>query len=98
MPLAAGSRLGHYEIVSAIGAGGMGEVYRSLEDLSTRVFASTEGPSIPFWSPDSRSVAFLIQGTLKRLDLSDVGLDDRLMAVPVHVSADGTRLACGRNP
>jgi serine/threonine protein kinase len=29
MTLAVGTRLEHYEIVSAIGAGGMGEVYRA---------------------------------------------------------------------
>jgi serine/threonine protein kinase len=31
MTLAAGARLGPYEIVSAIGAGGMGEVYRARD-------------------------------------------------------------------
>src|ERR671910_1304045 len=31
MALTPGTRLGHYEIVSAIGAGGMGEVYRARD-------------------------------------------------------------------
>jgi serine/threonine protein kinase len=32
MTVSAGSRLGSYEILSALGAGGMGEVYRALHD------------------------------------------------------------------
>jgi non-specific serine/threonine protein kinase len=39
MSLAAGSRLGPYEIVSAIGAGGMGEVYRARDTRLDRLVA-----------------------------------------------------------
>src|SRR5215467_13584478 len=39
MPLAAGSRLGHYEIVAAIGAGGMGEVYKARDTRLDRPVA-----------------------------------------------------------
>jgi len=31
MSLQAGTRLGHYEVISSLGAGGMGEVYRARD-------------------------------------------------------------------
>ena len=39
MPLAAGSRLGHYEIAELIGKGGMGEVYRARDSKLNRFVA-----------------------------------------------------------
>ena len=39
MTLTAGSRLGPYEILSAIGAGGMGEVYRARDTRLERTVA-----------------------------------------------------------
>ena len=39
MSLAAGTRLGPYEILAAIGAGGMGEVYRATDSNLKRAVA-----------------------------------------------------------
>jgi eukaryotic-like serine/threonine-protein kinase len=39
MPLSAGTKLGPYEIVSAVGAGGMGEVYRARDSRLDRTVA-----------------------------------------------------------
>jgi eukaryotic-like serine/threonine-protein kinase len=39
MPLSAGDRLGPYEILASIGAGGMGEVYRARDTRLQRTVA-----------------------------------------------------------
>src|ERR1700684_1942623 len=39
MPLSAGTRLGPYEILAPIGAGGMGEVYRARDTRLNRIVA-----------------------------------------------------------
>jgi Tol biopolymer transport system component len=43
---------------------------RGLDALSSRPLDGTEDASEPFWSPDSRSVAFFSQGKIKIVDLS----------------------------
>ena len=42
---------------------------RPLNTGSPRVLPGTDGARFPFWSPDSRSVAFFADGQLKRIDI-----------------------------
>ena len=43
---------------------------RSLDSVVSRPLTGTAGASLPFWSPDSGSVAFYADGSLKRIDLA----------------------------
>ncbi|HJZ11050.1 MAG TPA: serine/threonine protein kinase, partial [Acidobacteriota bacterium] len=57
MALSTGTRLGPYEILSLIGAGGMGEVYRANDTRLDRTVAIKVLPSVPT-TPSSRSGPF----------------------------------------
>ena len=48
----------------------------SLESAIARVIRGTEGASDPFWSPDSRHVAFFAEGRLKRVDIESESIVD----------------------
>jgi serine/threonine protein kinase len=54
MPLNVGTRLGPYEIISAIGAGGMGEVYKARDTRLDRSVAIKVLPSHVASNPDLR--------------------------------------------
>src|SRR6202043_3426975 len=54
MPIVTGRRLGPYEILSAIGAGGMGEVYRAKDTRLNRVVAIKVLPGHLADSPELR--------------------------------------------
>jgi eukaryotic-like serine/threonine-protein kinase len=43
---------------------------RRLDSLSAQSFPGTDDAIFPFWSPDSRSIAFFAQGRLKRVEVS----------------------------
>src|SRR5947207_7420942 len=43
---------------------------RPLDKTTAQPLAGTEGASLPFWSPDSRSVGFFDGAKLKRIDLA----------------------------
>ena len=55
---------------------------RGLGSVSAQPIGGTDGAALPFWSPDSRSIAFFADGWLKRLDL-DSGSSRQLTPVPV---------------
>ena len=41
---------------------------RALDDVTARALPGTEGAALPFWSPDSRAIAFFTPGKLKTID------------------------------
>jgi serine/threonine protein kinase len=96
MSLAAGVRLGPYEIVSALGAGGMGEVYRARDTRLDRTVAIKVLPSHVSGDPtlrerferEARSVAALNHPNI--CTLHDIGHDkdtDFLVIKPGDASA-----------
>jgi Tol biopolymer transport system component len=57
-------------VVFAAGPQGSGPLWlRPLDSLTARPLQGTEGANFPFWSPDSRSVAFYQSGQLARSDI-----------------------------
>jgi Tol biopolymer transport system component len=58
------------------GAGADGKAhlwFRSLDSVTTYALPGTEGASLPFWSPDSRFVAFWAASTLRKIDVTGGG-------------------------
>ena len=82
MALTAGTRLGPYEIVSAAGAGGMGEVYRARDARLDRTVAikilpegfAADANRLRRFEQESRSVAALNHPNI--LAVYDVGMND----------------------
>ena len=47
---------------------------KALASVSPVMLPGTEGAGLPFWSPDSRSIAFFTSDTLKRIDVDGESL------------------------
>jgi Tol biopolymer transport system component/predicted Ser/Thr protein kinase len=62
---------GRYLAFNATDSSGKSRIYvRALNALSAQALNGTEGTTRPFWSPDSRFVAFFAEGKLKKIDVS----------------------------
>jgi serine/threonine protein kinase len=60
---------GHKVVFVANNEGGSQLWLRSLDSVSARPLAGTDGARFPFWSPDNRSIGFFAEGKLKRMDI-----------------------------
>ncbi len=72
---------------------------RPLESLESQALPGTEEAGRPFWSPDSKSIGFVAQGKLKRIDVSGgspMTLCDVLLARGGTWSEDGQILFADR--
>ncbi|HEY3826002.1 MAG TPA: hypothetical protein VGL82_15665 [Bryobacteraceae bacterium] len=55
-------------VINTIGTGSLW--IRNLDTIEWRRLPGTEGAASPFWSPDSRFLAFAVENQLKKIDLS----------------------------
>jgi Tol biopolymer transport system component len=57
---------------SVVFAGNLGQplLLRRLESQEVKPIIGTENGAMPFWSPNSQSIGFFVQGVLKRIDLA----------------------------
>ena len=80
-----GSRI----VFGGAGTDGVNHLWvRRFDAGSSEMLPGTEGAQWPFWSPDSKSIAFFAQGKLRKIDLSR-GLPTALSDVPIAGGADG---------
>ena len=82
MPLAAGTRVGSYEIVAPLGAGGMGEVYRARDtrlkrDVAIKIVpagVAAAADALARFQVEAEAVAALSHPNI--LSIFDIGVED----------------------
>ena len=87
---------GRYVVFSASSSTGVQLYVRPLESLNAQKLPGTEAAMFPFWSPDSRSVAFFTADKLKRIDIdgsSSVTICDSTLGRGGAWNQDGTIVA-----
>ena len=95
MTLAIGRRLGPYEIQTALGAGGMGKVYKARDTRLDRTVAIKILPERP-----SRLTRSSVSASIARMRSTEL-IDPSLGRVPqfsVHNASDDTSLTKTRSP
>ena len=104
-PLKPGSRLGPYEIVSSLGAGGMGEVFRARDtrlgrDVAVKILTAAlagDPDSVRRFEKEARAVAALSHPNV--VPLFDVGEQDGIRyAVSEYVEGETLRARLKREP
>src|SRR5436189_75169 len=94
MSLSAGDKLGPYEILSSIGAGGMGEVYKARDTRLNRTVAIKQLKSqySARFQQEARSIAALNHPHI--CQIHDVGLDYLVMEYVEGKPLSGPLPAC----
>ena len=105
MPLTPGTRLGPYEIVAPLGAGGMGEVYRARDprlgrDVAIKILSNLSGAdALLRFEREARATAALAHPNI--LTIFDVGVHEDLPFLVAEILDGQTlraRLAAGPTP
>ncbi len=103
MPLAAGSRLGPYELVAPLGAGGMGEVYRARDprlgrDVAIKIISESASmdEGLRRFEQEARAVAALSHPNV--LAVFDVGAGDVPFLVTELLHGETLRALVERGP
>lgn len=71
-------------VVTSVGKNMVG--VQDLDELEARLLEGTDGASLPFWSPDSRSIGFFSNGQLKRVDVNS-GVVQSICSAPLGMGA-----------